>query len=56
MDKKSKKRLEVLRGKLAKNQKLLKDARAQTDDPSEIETLEKQIEAIQAEIDELRGK
>lgn len=56
MDKKSKKRLEVLRGKLEKSQKLLKDARAQTDDPAEVEQLQQQIATLEAEIAELRGK
>ena len=54
MDKKTKKRLEVLRQKLEKYQKLLKDARAQTDDPDEVEKIQKEFEAIKAEIAELR--
>lgn len=56
MDKKSKKRLEVLRAKLEKSQKLLKDARAQTDDPAEVDQIQQQIKVIEAEIAELRGK
>lgn len=49
-DKKTKKRLEVLRQKLEKNQKLLKDAKAQTDEPGEIDKIEKEIESIKSEI------
>ncbi|QEG23293.1 hypothetical protein [Mariniblastus fucicola] len=54
MDKKTKKRLEVLRQKQEKYQKLLKDARAQTDEPDEIQKLEDEFEKIKAEIAELR--
>lgn len=56
MDKKSKKRLEVLRQKLEKNQKLLKDAKSQTDEPDEISKIESNIESIQKEIAELKSK
>ncbi len=56
MDKKDKKRLEVLRQKLQKNQGLLKDAKAQTDEPDEITKLEQGIEAIQKEIAEIKAK
>lgn len=53
-DKKTKKRLEVLRGKLEKQQKLLKAAKSQTDEPGEVEKIESDIEAIKAEIAELK--
>ncbi len=56
MDKKSKKRLEVLRQKLEKQQKLLKDAKAQTDEPDEVTRLEIGLEAIKNEIAELKAK
>jgi len=56
MDKKSKKRLEVLRQKLEKNQKLLKDAKSQTDEPDEITRLEADLESIRNEIAELKAK
>ena len=58
MDKKSKKRIEILRQKQAKVQKLLNDAKAQTDDPAEVEELQNQIDAIKAEIEfrTLKGK
>jgi len=54
VDKKSKKRLEVLRQKKEKQQTLLKAARAQTDEPGEVEKIEAELEAINAEIAELR--
>lgn len=54
MDKKSKKRLEILRQKQEKQQKLLKDAKAQTDEPGEIEKIEAELEKIKSEIAELR--
>lgn len=56
MDKKTKKKIEVLRQKQDKVQKLLNDAKAQTDDPSEVATLQQQIDAIKAEIDALKSK
>ncbi len=54
VDKKTKKRLEILRQKLEKQQKLLKDAKAQTDEPGEVEKIVAEFEAIKAEIAELR--
>lgn len=54
MDKKAKKRLEVLRQKQDKTQKLLKDAKAQTDEPGEVEKIEAELAAIKAEIAELK--
>ena len=55
MDKKSKKRLEILRQKLDKSRKLLVDAKKQPDEPQEIENLEKLIESIDAEIAEIKS-
>ena len=54
VDKKTKKRLEVLRGKLEKQQALLKAAKAQTDEPGEVEKIEAGMEAIKSEIAELK--
>ena len=54
MDKKAKKRLEVLRKRLEKEQKLLGFAKQQTDEPDEIVELEKRIEATKAEIEVLK--
>ena len=56
MDKKEKKRLEVLRQKLEKSEKLLVAAQAQTDDPNEIVDLKKQIANYRTEIEELKKK
>ena len=55
MDKKAKKRIEILRQKQAKVQKLLNDAKAQTDDPAEVEELQGQVDAIKAEIEKLKA-
>ena len=54
MDKKAKKRLEILRQKQEKAQKLLKDVKAQTDEPGEVEKIETELAAIKAEIAELK--
>ncbi len=56
MDKKTKKRLEILRQKLEKTQKLLVAAKQQTDEPDEIRNIERQIEELKSEIDELKKK
>jgi hypothetical protein len=56
MDKKSKKRLEILRQKVEKTQKLLAAALAQTDDPEEVELLQRQLAEYQAEISEIKQK
>ena len=55
MDKKSKKRLEVMRKRLEKQNQLLIFARQQTDEASEVENIEKQIEETKAEIDKLKN-
>ena len=56
MDKKTKKRLEILRQKVEKQQKVLAAAKQQTDEPDEVENIEKQIAEYKAEIAELKGK
>jgi predicted FMN-binding regulatory protein PaiB len=56
MDKKTKKRLEVLRQKLEKEQKVLAACKAQPDDAAELKQAEDNIAAFKAEIAELRGK
>jgi len=56
MDKKTKKRLGVLRQKVEKAQKVLAAAKQQTDEPGEIEEIEKNIAELKAEIKELRDK
>ena len=56
MDKKTKKRLEVLRQKVEKTQKLLAAAKQQTDDPDEVAQLEAQIVELKAEIERLKNE
>ncbi|MDB2686715.1 hypothetical protein N9Y42_05845 [Mariniblastus sp.] len=55
MDKKAKKRLEVLRQKLQKTEKLLAAAKQQTDEPDEVENIERQIAEIKAEIEKIKN-
>lgn len=54
MDKKSKKRLEVLRKRLPKLRQLLAGATEQMDDPEEVEKLKKEIAEVEAEAKKLR--
>jgi len=54
MDKKDKKRLEVLQQKIAKLQQLLAAARKQPDDPAEPARLEKDLAAAHAELAKLK--
>ncbi len=56
MDKKIKKRLEILRQKLEKAQKLLAAAKLQTDEPDEVQNIEKQILDLKTEVAELKNK
>ena len=55
MDKKGKKRLEVLRQKLQKNETLLAAAKQQTDEPDEIENIERQIAELKTEIEKIKN-
>ena len=55
MDKKAKKRLEVLRQKLQKLEKLLAAAKQQTDEPDEIANIERQIAEIKVEIENIKN-
>jgi hypothetical protein len=55
MDKKAKKRLEVLRQKVQKAEQLLAAAKQQTDEPDEIQNIEKQIAGFKAEIDKIKN-
>jgi len=50
MDKKDKKRLEVLQQKIAKLQQLLAGAKKQPDDPAEVPRLERELAAAHAEL------
>jgi hypothetical protein len=54
MDKKAKKRVEVLRQKLQKLQQQLAGAKQQPDDPADIVRLEKEVAATQAELGKLK--
>lgn len=55
MDKKAKKRLEVLRQKQQKQESLLAAAKQQTDEPDEIQNIEQQIADIKAEIEKIKN-
>jgi len=55
VDKKSKKRLEVIRKKVDNLQKQVAGAKQQTDEPDEVERLEQEIAALSAERDKLKN-
>ena len=55
MDKKAKKRLEVLRQKLQKTEKLLAAAKQQTDEPDEVANIERQVAELKAEIEKIKN-
>lgn len=54
MDKKAKKRIDLLRKKIGELQPRLAGAKKQLDDPDEVRKLEAEIAAAQAEIEKLR--
>lgn len=54
MDKKAKKRIELLRKKLGQMQQRLAGAKQQMDDPREVSQLEADIAAAQQEIEKLK--
>lgn len=54
MDKKAKKRVEVLRKKITQMQKLLAAAKEQPDDPDEPARIQADIDAAKAEIAKLK--
>ena len=54
MDKKAKKRIDVLNQKLQKLRQLLSGAKLQPDDPEDIVRLEREIEAAEAELQKLK--
>lgn len=54
MDKRDKKRSEVLKQKLTKLQQLLSAAKQQADEPDEVRNLEKQVAETRAELDKLK--
>lgn len=55
MDKKAKKKIDVLRTKLTKLQQQLSGAKKQMDDPDDVRRLEKEISEINAELDKLKA-
>lgn len=54
MDKKAKKRIEVLRKKIAHLQQQLAGAKQQPDDPDEPARIQAELDAAKAEIDKLK--
>jgi len=54
MDKKAKKRIEVLRKRTEKLRQQLAGAKSQTDDPDEVANIEKEIADVKAEIEQLK--
>jgi len=54
MDKKAKKRIQVLRPKIAKLQQQLTGAKQQMDDPEEVPRIEKAIDDAKAEMTKLK--
>jgi hypothetical protein len=54
MDKKAKKRIELLRKKISELQPRLAGAKKQLDDPDEVRKLEAELAAAQAEIEKLK--
>jgi peptidoglycan hydrolase CwlO-like protein len=55
MDKKSKKKIDVLRKRIEKLQRLLHDAKEQMDDPGEVDKLEAALAESKAEIARLKS-
>jgi hypothetical protein len=55
MDKRDKKRIDVLNQKLQKLRQQLSGARRQTDEPDEVVRLEKQVVEVEAELQKLKG-
>jgi len=55
MDKKSKKRIEVCNQRLQKLRQQLAGAKAQEDEPGEVERLETEIASLEAEVQKLKA-
>ena len=56
MDKKSKKRLEIVRKKIQHSRQQLAGAKQQNDEPGEVERLEQEIATLEAEAEQLKAK
>lgn len=55
MEKKAKKRIDVLQQRLQKLQQQLAGARKQMDEPEEVRTLERQVSDVVAELERLKS-
>ncbi|MBI2827162.1 MAG: hypothetical protein HYX69_21025 [Planctomycetia bacterium] len=55
MDKKAKKRIDVLNVRLQKLRQQLAGARKQMDEPAEVARLEKELAEVSAELEKLKG-
>ncbi len=55
VDKKAKKKIDVLRDRITKLRQQLAGAKKQLDDPEEVERLEREIAAAQAELDKINA-
>ncbi len=55
MDKKSKKKLEVLRDKIRRLQQQLSGAKAQPDEVGEVERLTAEIEGLEKQVEQLKN-
>jgi hypothetical protein len=55
MDKKAKKRIDLLNKKMVDIQQRLAGARKQMDDPGEVQQLEKDLAAAKAEVEKLKA-
>jgi hypothetical protein len=55
MDKKARKRLEILRKRQEKLRQQLAGARSQMDDPEEVVSIEREIAEVEAEIEKLKN-
>ena len=55
MDKKAKKRIDVLQPKLQQLRQQLAGAKKQMDDPAEVEKLETEVAAVEAELAKLKA-
>lgn len=56
MDKKSKKRMEVIQQKLQKLRQQLAGAKLQPDDPQDVVNLEQEIKTLSAELEKLKAE
>ena len=55
MDKKTRKRIQVLQEKLQNRRKRLAAAKQQPDEPAELEQVQREVAAIEAELRQLQG-